>query len=221
MRNKLILLLGILFFSNLFSQTADSVLITTNFKFEDGIYIDFNSVRYLNPINKSSIITNLPLNDVEFFKKLLKQEFIEFYNKEGVRQKIKKINIWGYSYNGTLFKNSGGDFFRVPLVASISQYVASVTVMREYATDPFMNSYYAGGIGTTRYETKEAHTFMISFEYGIIYDYNYKNLEILLAEDEELFNEYTSLKKRERKQKIFLYIRKYNEKHPLYLYKTN
>jgi len=221
MRNKLILLLGILFFTNLFSQTKDSVLITTNFKFEDGIYVDFNSVRYLSPININSIITNLPLKDVEFFKKLCEQEYIEYYNKQGERQKIEKKHIWGYSQNGTLFKNSGGDFFRIPMVASISQYVANVTVMREYANDPFMNSYYSGGIGTTRYETKEAHTFMISFEYGIIYDYNYKNLEILLAQDEELFNEYTSLKKREKKQKIFLYIRKYNEKHPLYLYKTN
>ena len=221
MRNKLILLLGILFFSNLFSQTKDSVLVDSNFRFEDGIYINFNSIKYLSPISKNSIITNIPLKDVEFFKKLLKQEYIEFYNKDGERQKINKNNIWGYAYNGTLYKNSSGDFFRIPMVASISQYVANVTVMREYASDPFMNSYYAGGIGTTTYTTKETHTFLISFEYGVVYDYNYKNLETLLTQDTELFNEYTSLKKREKKQRIFLYIRKYNEKHPLYLYKTN
>jgi len=222
MRNKLILLLGILFFSNLFSQTKDSVLINSEFRFEDGIYIDFNSVQYLSPINISSIITNIPLKDVEFFKKLLKQDYIEYYNSEGVRQKISKINIWGYAYNGTLYKNSEGNFFRIPMVAAISQYVANVTVMREYSSDPFMNNnYYGNGIGTTRYETKEAHTFILSFEYGIIYDYNYKNLEILLTQDTELFNEYVSLKKRKKKQMIFLYIRKYNEKHPLYLYKTN
>ncbi len=222
MRNKLMLLLGILVFSNLFSQTKDSVLVTTNFKFEDGIYIDFNAVKYLSPININSIITNLPIKDIEFFNKLCKQEYIEYYNTQGERQKIKTIHIWGYAQNGTLYKNSSGDFFRIPLISSISQYVANVTVMREYANDPFMNNnYYYNGMGTTRYETKEAHTFIISFEYGIVYDYDYKNLEVLLAQDEELFNEYTSLKKREKKQKIFLYIRKYNEKHPLYLYKTN
>lgn len=222
MKNKIILLLGILFFSNVFPQSKDSVLIDSDFRFEDGIYVDFNSIQYLSPINISSIITNIPLKDVEFFNKLCKQEFIEFYNSEGIRQKILKINIWGYANKGTLYKNSGGDFFRIPMVASISQYVASVTVLREYASDPFMGDpYYRGGIGTTRYESKETRTFIISFEYGIIYDYNYKNLGVLLTQDAELFNEYSSLKKRAKKQKIFLYIRKYNEKHPLYLYKTN
>jgi len=221
MRNILSLLIGILFFANLHSQTKDSVLINQEFQFEEGLYIDFNSVKYLTPIRSNSIITNIPLNDVEFFNNLTSQESIEFYDKDGNRQKITTKNIWGYSNNGTLYKNSGSGFFRIPMVAALSQYIAQVTVIRESMSDPYMNSYYMGGrMGTIAYESKEAHNFIISFELGTVYDYNYKNLEILLSQDEELFIEYTSLKKRDKKKQIFLYIRKYNEKHPLYLYKS-
>lgn len=220
MKNILILLIGIFSFVCVHSQTKDSVLINSEFKFEEGLYLDFSSVKYLSPIRTNSIITNIPITDVEFFSSLTSQEFIEYYDKEGIRQKITTKNVWGYSNNGTLYKNSGSGFFRIPIVASLSQYIAQVIVIRESMGDPYMNSYYMGGMGSVAYESKEPHNFIISFELGSVYDYNYKNLEILLSQDEELFIEYTSLKKRDKKKQIFLYIRKYNEKHPLYLYKS-
>jgi hypothetical protein len=201
-----------------FSQKRDSVLIDSDFLFPDGIYLDFNSVKKLTPINLSSIITNLPINDIEIFKKLVANEKIGFYDNEGIRQQITTKNIWGYSNKRTLYKNSGQGFFRIPVVASISQFVAEIMVVRETMNDPYMGSYTYGGIGaTSSYESKEAHTFIISFETGVVYDYNYKNFEELLSKDEELFLEFSKLKKRDKKHQIFLYIRKYNQKYPLYL----
>ena len=42
-------------------------------------------------------------------------------------------------------------------------------------------------------------------------------MEILLKNDAELFDQFMKLKKRKKADSIFIYLRKYNEKHPLYL----
>ena len=218
MTKSITILICILLSTNLYSNNKDSVLIDSHFLFEDGIYIDFNSVKTLNPINVSSIVTDIPINDIEFFKKLTSNEKISFYDNSGLKQIISTKNIWGYSSKGILHKKTEEGFYIIPITGAISQYVAEIKVIREMVSDSYMTNYY-NGMGSASYETKETHMFMISLETGIVYDYSYKNLEILLSADEKLFLEYTSLKKRKRKQQIFLFIQKYNKKHPLYFEK--
>ena len=59
--------------------------------------------------------------------------------------------------------------------------------------------------------------FMIDFETGNEYEYDLKNLEVLLIKDPELYEEFVSMKSKNQKQMMFVYLRKYNEKHPIYL----
>ena len=63
----------------------------------------------------------------------------------------------------------------------------------------------------------ELRQYLMDFESGEVMEYDIEGVEILLMKDPELHDEYVSLSRRKKGQLKFVYIRKYNEKHPLYL----
>jgi len=215
-----ILFLLIISLTAVFSQNNNLVKYTPEYQFKEGIYVDFNSFKTNNPITISTIVTNIPLNDIEFFNKLLKKEKISFYDNNGIKQSIETKHLWGYSKHNTAYINYDGNFYRIPTIGKISQFIASVTVVRT-ASDPFYGGGYYGGIGpTTTYEDKETKKFLLSLEDGTIYENNYKNVEKLLLSDKQIYNEYMSLKKRKRKQLSYMYIKKFNNTNPIYFPKN-
>jgi len=58
--------------------------------------------------------------------------------------------------------------------------------------------------------------FILDFDTGKVMDYNVQSLEIALMRDPELYDEYIVLSSRKKKQLKFLYIRKFNERNPVY-----
>jgi len=69
------------------------------------------------------------------------------------------------------------------------------------------------------YETTNIVQNVIDFKTGKIYPFTPEAMLALMSDDTELFNEYNALKKKKKKEMIFYYLRKYNDKHPLILYK--
>jgi len=63
----------------------------------------------------------------------------------------------------------------------------------------------------------EIKQYLINFEEGDIVDFDQKNTEMLIMKDSELYEEYVRLPRKERKNLMFVYIRKYNERNPLYI----
>ncbi|MFZ0471919.1 MAG: hypothetical protein WAL94_04830 [Bacteroidales bacterium] len=59
--------------------------------------------------------------------------------------------------------------------------------------------------------------FMIDFETGKEYEYDLENLESLLMKDPELYEEFVSMHNKNQKKMMFVYLRKYNEKHPVFI----
>ena len=59
--------------------------------------------------------------------------------------------------------------------------------------------------------------YLLDFETGKVMDYDYKTIEFLLMEDPALHDEYASLRKRKKKQLKFYYLRKFNERNPLFV----
>ena len=66
---------------------------TPEFRFTDGIYLNFDQVKQNSPIPKSKILTSIDYNDREFFKKILEGEKIYFYDNVGIRQEVAKNTI--------------------------------------------------------------------------------------------------------------------------------
>ena len=71
------------------------------------------------------------------------------------------------------------------------------------------------GYGLNR-TVDELRQYVFDTQTNKAFDFNVKNMEILLKNDTDLYNQFMALKKREKPDVIFVYLRKFNEKHPLY-----
>lgn len=204
-----------------FSQEAPEGMVkyTPDFKFQDGIYSNFNMVKHNYPIPKSRIVTDIGMNDREFYDKITEEKWIIFYDDNGVQQELKSDNIWGYGRNGVLYVNLGNGFHRISFVGNICHFVATITTYNQGYYDPYYNQGYYNRYSrspSSNYASTELRQYLIDFETGKLLDFEVSSVEILLMKDPELYDEYVSLRKKKKKQFKFVYIRKFNELHPLY-----
>jgi hypothetical protein len=208
---------------------------TPDFRFTDGLYLNFDQVKLNNPIPKSKLLTSLDYNDREFFKKILEGDKIYFYDNMGIRQEIERTSLWGYSRNGVLYIQIQDNFNRITFVGNICHFVADITTIdsRSYNSpygyyDPYYSpygysnyynpysSYYSPyrQPGLARNELKQ---YLIDFESGKVLEFDVTNTELLLMKDNQLYDEYVQLSRKKKKELMFVYIRKFNEKNPLYI----
>jgi hypothetical protein len=67
-----------------------------------------------------------------------------------------------------------------------------------------------------RYQGTELTQYLLNFKTGEVLDYDTESVEVLLIDDPELYDEYQSLRNRKRKQMKFVFIRRFNERNPLF-----
>jgi len=209
---------------------------TPDFRFRDGIYVNFDQVKQNSPIPKARLLTSTDYNDKEFFKKLLESEKIYYYDGMGIRQEIDVSNIWGYARNGVIYIQVQKNFNRITFVGSICHFVADITTYdSRYNSpyggyyDPYYYSPYSYGNYYSPYGSyyspynrnnmsrNEIKQYLIDFENGKTVEFDQKNTEMLLMKDSEIYEEYVRLPRKDRKNLMFVYIRKFNEKNPLYI----
>jgi hypothetical protein len=223
----------------LVSQTEPSgtVKYEPGFRFIDGIYVNFEQVKANSPIPKAKLLTSADYNDRDFFNKVFESDNIYFYDEMGVRQEIAKKSIWGFSRNGVLYIQVQEGFNRITFVGSICHFVADITTYdsRYYGSSPYgyYDPYYGsygypgyGGLYSPYYGNpyrqsaiprNELQQFIFDFETGKILEYEPKSVSILIMKDPELYDEYMRLSRKKQKQLMFVYIRKFNEKNPLFI----
>ena len=210
---------------------------TPEFRFNDGIYLNFEQVKRNIPISKAKLLSSLDYNDRDFFRKLFEQDKIYFYDNIGVRQEIEKKSVWGYSRNGILYIQAQGEFVRITYVGSICHFVADVTTVdsrydsynpynpyySSYYYNPYYSPYsyynpyspyYSPSNRRTRTELKQ---FIIDWETGRVMEFDISNTALFLIKDSELHEEFARLSRRKKRDLQFVYIRKFNEKYPLYV----
>jgi hypothetical protein len=220
----------------LFGQEDKTGMIkyTPDFKFNDGIYLNFDQVKMNTPIPKAKLLTSVDYNDREFFKKIFEGDKVYFYDNMGIRQEIAKNNIWGYSRNGVLYIQIQETFNRITFVGNICHFVADVTSYdsRNYGSPYYYDPYYSP-YGYSNYyspynpyyspyrqsglQRSELKQYLIDFESGKILEFDVDNTELLLMKDSQLYDEYVQLSRKKKKDLMFVYIRKFNEKNPLYI----
>jgi hypothetical protein len=212
---------------------------TPDFRFKDGIYLNFDQVKSNNPIPKAKLLTSVDYNDREFFRKIFEMDKIYFYDNMGIRQEVPKSNIWGYSRNGVLYVQIQENFNRITFVGNICHFVADImTYDSRYYNSPYgyydpyyyspygYNSYYSPYSPYSPYYSpyrqsnmsrSELKQYLIDFENGKVLEFDIDNTELLLMKDSQLYEEYVQLPRRKKKELMFVYIRKFNEKNPLFL----
>ena len=208
---------------------------TPDFRFNDGIYINFDQVKLNSPIPKAKLLTSVDYNDREFFKKIFEIDKIYFYDNMGVRQEIAKNSIWGYSRNGVLYVQIQENFNRITFVGNICHFVADITTYdsRSYNSpygyyDPYYSPYgysnynnpynpYYSPYRQSNMTRSELKQYLIDFESGKVLEFDIENTELLLMKDNQLYEEYVQLSRKKKKELMFVYIRKFNEKNPLFI----
>lgn len=219
MRILLSIVLLLSFQSGIFSQSdpKDSIKYSTGFKFVEGFYLNFEQVRNNNPIPKAMIVSTLDYTDPDFFDKVLEKDKVYYYDNIGNRNELLSNKIWGYSRNGALFIRIQDDYFRITQVGSICHFVAmQTTYTSSYASPYYYNPYMDPYMGSNSYPTSEMRQYLLDFSTGKVFDYSVEGLEVILMGDPNLHDEFVQLNKKKKKQSLFLYLRKYNERNPLY-----
>jgi predicted protein tyrosine phosphatase len=59
--------------------------------------------------------------------------------------------------------------------------------------------------------------FVFNFEDGKVMDFDMESTKLLIMKDEELYEEYMKLPRKKKRDLMFVYIRKYNERNPLFI----
>jgi hypothetical protein len=223
-------------FVGLFGQDKEGMVkYTPEFRFMDGIYLNFEQVKMNSPIPKAKLLTSVDYNDREFFKKIFEMEKIYFYDNMGVRQEVAKNSIWGYARNGVLYVQVQEGFNRITFVGSICHFVADITTYdsRYYNSpygyyDPYYSPYgysnyynpyspYYSPYRQSNMSRNELKQYIIDFESGKVLEFDVENTELLLMKDNQLYEEYIQLSRKKKKELMFVYIRRFNEKNPLYI----
>ncbi len=205
-------------------QEPVKVKYSPDFQFIDGLYANFEMVLANDPIPPARIVTDLDMFDREFYDKITTAKEIVIYDENGVKQVLNTHEIWGYSRNGILYISVGSAFHRISFVGSICHFVATVTTYNPNYYDPYYyNPYYSNSYYYNRYSMPQSNVsstdlrqYLLDFETGDVMEYDTESVEVLLMKDPELADEYHALRNRKKKQMKFVFIRRYNEKHPLY-----
>jgi hypothetical protein len=204
------------------NDTIGKMRYSPEFRFADGIYLDFSEVKGNAPIPKSRILTTLDFNDEEFFNRLLEEKKIYFFDNLGAKREVETKKLWGFSRNGNLYIRVGNEFDRIIIVGSICHFAANISTYNQRYYDPYIYDRYYSPYNSynnpsANYETKEMRQFLLDFSTGNIMDYEVKSVEVLIMQDPELHDEYMGLSNKKKKQLKFMYVRKFNERNPLYL----
>jgi hypothetical protein len=217
---------------------------SSDFRFREGIYVNFDQVRLNNPIPKAKLLTSADYNDKDFFRNVLSSDKIYYYDGMGLRQEINVQEIWGYARNGVLYIQIQGNFNRITFVGSICHFVADVSYYENRYNSPYGYGYYDPyyspyspyyyypySYGSRYYSPygsyyspyrqnmvrNEMKQYLIDFETGKILEYDIKNTELLLMKDIALHEEYMRLSNKKKREQMFVFIRRFNEANPLYI----
>jgi len=196
------------------------VKFTPDFMFNEGFYISFEQVKGNDPIPPARLISEFDYTDPDFYTRVLDGKKIAFFDQFGIRQETDVNKLWGFSKNGALYIRVGEVFNRVTFIGSICHFVATITTYNSRYYDPYYYNpynYYRYMYTPSSYSSSEMKQFIIDFDTGKILDYTIESVEILLMKDIELYDEFMALKNKKKKQLKFMYIRKFNERNPLYL----
>ena len=235
-RKYIITIICLLILSFVFNLAAQSdsvsamIKYSPEFKFREGFYLNFDQVKNNKPIPKSRILTSIDYNSKTFFDQVAESQTITYFDDLGNSQEIETSKLWGYSKNGILYISIGGSFNRITITGSICHFVANITTYSNRYNSPYGYSpygyspygyypygYYPYGYGSPSYRTTELKQFLLDFNSGKVLEYDSKNVELLLMSDPELHDEFSSLRSKKQQQLRFMYIRKYNERNPLYI----
>lgn len=216
MKHILLLFSMLLILTAYAQEGMQQVAYTRDYEFKEGVYLTREAFLKNTPLSKAEIRTDIPKEKIDFWATLTKEKAIVYTDATGAAKEIETSAIWGYCQNRIVHLYYNKQFARVNVIGTLFQFAATITTTVTYYTPMFPGYPYMGG-GYRSSNVQEMHQFIYNTRNGQTLALNAQNLELFLQDDDELYKEYMNLKRRKRNDLVFFYLRKYNERNPLYL----
>jgi hypothetical protein len=187
----------------------DSVIYNRDFEFKEGIYLTIDQFKRNLPVPQSAIVSTIPKTELNFLTLVLEKKKVTYKDATGNEQEVTSASVWGYCRNRSVYLNFNNTFNRLNVIGRLCHFTSEVVVRTTY--DPM---YYNRGMSSSYNELRQ---FVLNTETNTVREFNSESMELFLQSDQELYTEFMKLKKRAKADSIFIYLRKFNEKHPLYL----
>lgn len=183
----------------------DSMRYSAGYAFKEGVYLDFQAFRNNAPnIPKSALTTaqGQPVDDLRNTGgKLFRPD------STGQRVRLDLERTWGFCNGGVVYVRAGNGFSRIGLMGSLAHLVYDATYR---SFDPYMVN------GATTYTVEEQR--FLDMATGAFLPVSAAGIHPVLTRDPILREEFDALPKKQRKRNetLFLFMRHYNDRHPLY-----
>lgn len=172
----------------------------------DGVYFTLAELQKNKPsVTKEQLFRSYYDKNDFTLSQWANTQSLYFTSGDSVRRKVNRDSLWGYVENGTPFIFLNGKFHKFSTIGSISIFTESYPTMMV-------------GMAPVVTDAKTG-VFVRLFEFatGTMSDYNLDNASAVIAKDEELFEEFKSLKTvKIKKKKMYKFIERYNDKHFLF-----
>ncbi|MBP8823664.1 MAG: hypothetical protein KBH07_08475 [Flavobacteriales bacterium] len=187
------------------AHAQDSVRYTGGYSFLDGVYLDFQAFRNNAPsIPKAALTTaqGQPVGDLRNTSGKLYRP-----DSSGQRVKLDLGGTWGFCNGGVVYVRAGNGFSRIGLMGSLAHLVYDATYR---SFDPYMVN------GATTYTVEEQR--FLDMATGAFLPVSAAGILPVLARDPILKEAFEALSRKQRKHEetVFLFMRRYNDRHPLY-----
>ncbi|GAB4140365.1 MAG: hypothetical protein Fur0041_15530 [Bacteroidia bacterium] len=200
-------MLSILLKHSAVAAVTDSVVYSSSFAFKPGVYLNYEQFRNNQPVGKDQLLSDYNPADLDYVRKIVISGAVRYKDEKGNEVKVNASALWGFSENNAVYIRFNSDFNRIMVMGSVCHFTATVTT--------YMSTGPTNMGGTYGTPVQSSQQFLLDTQTGKILDYNQGNVVYILQRDPALYAEYSALKKRKRKELMFYYIRKYNDRHPL------
>lgn len=212
------------------------IVYSTEFVFKEGIYLSFQDFKNNNPVPITYIISDLDIRSEDYIDEVLSYDTVHFYDNLLEERRVATDNIWGYCKRNRVFVAFGEkqsynnpeffDFYPLLNIGAVSYFSATEAYYRTMSVgpqvgigfrDPMMNDQ------MTVTETGQVQL-LLEFSSGRLLLANRGELRStppelvsdLIRSDPVLLMEFQALAVRDQKLKGMFYIRKFNERNPIY-----
>ena len=209
---------------------------TSEFSFKDGVYLSFQDFKNNNPVPLTHIISDFDIRNPNYLTRVLEQDTVYYYDNLYEERSVAADDLWGFSNQGRVQiahnlvwskKKKIKDIVFVPLntIGKVCFYAAEQYVYRSLLDSPeigmFSDSYYTD----ESYTRERVPVFMlVEFETGdlilssqsIVSDFVTETVYRLLESDESLLREFASLPMKQQRKQAMFFLKRYNERNPIF-----
>jgi hypothetical protein len=198
----------------------DMVMYSPEYVFKDGLYLNIEQFRTNNPLPLNRVISAVPENHPNYFEELLSKPSFRYSNADSSIASAKSSAIFGYCFNGRPHVMAFGEGSRMVTIGSICFFVGNEVVPINTGFGIGGGVGIGGGIGVgvpIGGSTVRQTQLILHVGSGIMSDLYPESLLKMIEDDPALAEEFSKVKKRKKRELMYAYIRKYNERNPLYL----